>query len=130
MRELSDLEKVEQDRNMVVVCCGSSITEYASQIRKFIEDRNAVVIGMNKMTNFITPKYHLWTNKKRWKHYGHICKEESIKLIDWFNDYEGRLLTFSPFRFFPRTSFLYVKAALTPEEAHLRRSVTKFENES
>ena len=88
MRKLSDLEDVEKDRNMIVVCCGSSITEYYFQIKKFIADHNAVVIGMNKMTNFITPKYHLWTNKKRWKNYSNICKEESIKLIGESLDFD------------------------------------------
>lgn len=81
MRKLSDLENIEKDRNMIIVCCGSSITDYKKEILQFIKDEDAVAIGMNKMTNLITPKYHLWTNKKRWNKYGHTAKKESIKLI-------------------------------------------------
>ena len=81
MRKLSDLENIEKDRNMIVVCCGSSITDYEKEILQFIKSKDAVAIGVNKMTNLVTPKYHLWTNKKRWSNYGHTAKKESIKLI-------------------------------------------------
>lgn len=81
MRQISDLENIERGRDTVVAACGSSLTENKDKILEFIKKRDAVVIGMNKMTNFVTPKYHLWTNRKRWNRYGHVCKKESIKLI-------------------------------------------------
>lgn len=88
MRNLSDLENIEKGRNMIVICCGSSITDYKEEIRQFIKDKDAVSIGMNKMTNLMTPKYHLWTNKKRWKNYGNTAKKESIKLIGYGLNFE------------------------------------------
>lgn len=88
MRKLCDLENVEHGRNMIIVCCGYSITEYKDKIRDFIKEKDAVAIGMNKMTNLVIPKYHLWTNKKRWKHYGHIMKLESIGLIGGGLDFD------------------------------------------
>ena len=54
-------------------------------------------------------------------------QEEAKKLLGWLNDYQKRLTTCSKFKYFPVTSFVYVKIPSKDESAHIKRAKQKFE---
>lgn len=72
--ELKDLEK---GKDIVIVGAASSVKTYLDRIKSFIDNRNAITIGINKMSDLIVPDYHVWTNKQRWLDYGKCTNRKS-----------------------------------------------------
>ena len=76
-----EIDNLEKGHNMVVVGAGGSLKDFKSDIVKFIDKVDGSVIGINKMTDFYFPKYHLWTNRQRWGSFGSCINSGSILLF-------------------------------------------------
>jgi len=63
------------------VGAGGSISFLSDAINKYINKNNCVSIGINNMASVVTPNYHLWTNKKRYKEYGSCVDTKSALLV-------------------------------------------------
>lgn len=57
-------------KNIMVVGAGYSVKQYGDQLRSYIYDHGYTTIGINNMTSFCHPDYHLWTNRQRYGKYG------------------------------------------------------------
>ena len=77
---LADRIGCEKGKTMLVVGAGGTLRENADAVKKFIQKENAVTIGINKMTEFCVPNYHLWTNQQRYRDFGQCISPDS-KLI-------------------------------------------------
>jgi len=80
VNRLSWYENTEQDRDFVIVGAGDGTRKYYQKIRHFIKDERLVTIGINKMTDFFIPDYHLWTNNQR-LHDQRNCIRSQSKLM-------------------------------------------------
>lgn len=65
---------------MLVIGAGGTLREYEEPIKDFISDSRPVTIGINYMTNFCIPDYHLWANKQRYLDFGD-CIDKSSKMM-------------------------------------------------
>jgi len=64
-KELSWYAGCEAGNDILIVGAGGTLRTHYEQIQKFIEKINPTIIGINKMTDFVLPHYHLWTNNQR-----------------------------------------------------------------
>ena len=62
---LRTIQKETEGRPIVIVCPGASIAEKQDEIRTFVGNRDAVVISVNFVPKFVTPKYVFCANVKR-----------------------------------------------------------------
>jgi len=71
--------------DFLIVGAGSSIQDNRDSIDNFIAKRKPVIIGINNMTGFCLPTYHVWTNTKRLQEFGdNIFKESKLILSKKF----------------------------------------------
>ena len=77
VKPFADCVGCEKGKSFLIIGAGGSLREYSDPIKKFIEKENAVTIGINKMTGFHIPDYHLWTNKQRWHDFGDCISSDS-----------------------------------------------------
>jgi len=78
---LADCIDCEKGKPFLIIGAGGTLREYAEPIKAFIERENPVTIGINKMTGFHIPDYHLWTNKQRWRDFGDCISEKSALMF-------------------------------------------------
>lgn len=64
-KELSAYAGCEIYRDIMIIGAGASLKNYEDVIVKFVSVKNLILIGVNKMTDFLIPDYHLWTNNQR-----------------------------------------------------------------
>lgn len=69
------LEGKEKDNNVLIIGAGGTLSTHKKQIRRFVKEKKCSTIGINNMTSFITPKYHLWTNRERFGSFGKSVKK-------------------------------------------------------
>ena len=81
MTTIQDLINKEVNRKAVIIGAGASVKNYQNKISTFICKNNAVTIGINNMTEFWIPDYHLWTNTQRFRTYGNNIRAESKLLL-------------------------------------------------
>lgn len=77
MRRISDCIGCEAGSTMLVIGAGGTLREYEEPIKDFISDSRPVTIGINYMTEFCIPDYHLWTNKQRYRDFGGCINKQS-----------------------------------------------------
>lgn len=70
MKTIKDLENKEKGRPFLIVGAGSSTKIYLKGIRDYITKTIPTVIGINNITEYFIPHYHLWTNTQRFRTYG------------------------------------------------------------
>ena len=63
MRKLAECIDCEKGGNFLIVGAGGTLKEHAGAIKSFIDQSNSSTIGINYMTEFCVPDYHLWTNR-------------------------------------------------------------------
>lgn len=80
MNRLSQYNDADKGRDFVIVGAGASLKDHYQKIKQFIHKENLVTIGINKITNFIIPDYHLWTNNRR-LHDQMDCIDKRSKLM-------------------------------------------------
>tara|TARA_B100000614_G_scaffold262915_1_gene301203 strand:- start:25933 stop:26580 length:648 start_codon:yes stop_codon:yes gene_type:complete len=68
-------------RNLIIVGAGKTIVDNDSKLKDFIVDNDCKVIGINYMTNFCHPDYHLWTNRQRLKAFGQCIDAAKSRLM-------------------------------------------------
>ena len=81
MNTIKELLGVRKEQGAIIIGAGSSIKEYEKKIDTFIKKENLFIIGVNNMTAFWTPDYHVWTNNQRFRTYGKNIKPESTLLL-------------------------------------------------
>lgn len=70
------LNNIEKNNKLWVIGAGSSLKDFPIDYLK-----NDPTIGINNMTSYIVPKYHLWTNRKRWSEFGSNINKRSILIF-------------------------------------------------
>jgi len=78
---IADCIDCQKGATAVVIGAGGTLNDYAKSIKKFIDRDNVFTIGINNMTAFYVPSYHLWTNKQRWRDFGSCIDSEKSKLM-------------------------------------------------
>jgi len=74
-----------EDRNFLVLVNGPSLVEYKSQINRFIDELNPILIGTNWLGGHFTPDYHVFNNKDIFeKHLNEVSKESTLLLSSSF----------------------------------------------
>lgn len=53
-------------RPFLIVGSAATLKEDFFKIKRYIADVQPIMIGINRMTEFVIPHYHLWTNKERY----------------------------------------------------------------
>ncbi len=81
MKTIESLINRHKGRRALIIAAGSSIREYENKIEKFILEEKPIVIGINNITDFFIPNYHLWTNTKRFRNFGKNILHESEILL-------------------------------------------------
>lgn len=65
----------------LIIGAGATIKENQEQINNFIQSTKPFTIGINNMTEFWVPDYHLWTNTQRFRTYGKNIDPNSSLLL-------------------------------------------------
>ena len=68
-------------RDFLVLANGSTLKEYKTQIKKFINKINPVVLGANYLGGLFVPDYHAFNNKRRFVDYIDTVNKNSRLLI-------------------------------------------------
>ncbi|HAL45839.1 MAG: hypothetical protein A2Y12_04190 [Planctomycetes bacterium GWF2_42_9] len=89
-KTITDCIDIEKGKPFLIIGAGGTLKEYQKQIKAFIEKKQPVTIGINKMTDFHIPDYHLWTNKQRWKEFGN-CVNTKSKIM-FASDFKSKLI--------------------------------------
>lgn len=79
--EYNDIQNIEKDKNILIIGAGRSIIDHKDKINNFIIKNNCVTIGINNISNFGTPDYHMWTNRQRFGAYGKTISSKSKLII-------------------------------------------------
>jgi len=70
-----------RSRPFLIVGSASTLKEDFTRIKRYIKDIQPVTIGINKMTDFIIPDFHLWTNNERFHNLGGCIHPLSTLLL-------------------------------------------------
>ena len=81
MKTIENLINIHRGRKALIICAGSSVKEYENKINSFILEEKPFIIGVNNITKFFMPDYHLWTNTKRFRTFGKNIYPESELLL-------------------------------------------------
>ena len=81
IRKISDCIDCQKGTTAVVIGAGGTLKEYEEPIKSFLSRDNIFTIGINNMTSFHVPTYHLWTNKQRWRDFGSCINSEKSELM-------------------------------------------------
>ena len=81
MKTIKNLINKHVGRRALIICAGSTIKTYKSEIDTFISKNKPIVIGVNNITGFFVPHYHLWTNTKRFRDFGKNISRKSELLL-------------------------------------------------
>ena len=77
MKTIQKILNTEKGKNALIVGAGASINSHKDKIEAFIEDKIDITFGINNMTSFIVPDYHVWTNRQRLLDFGDNIHKES-----------------------------------------------------
>lgn len=81
MKTIKDLVGTRKGENALVICAGSSTRKNREQINGFVAKTSSFTIGINNITDFYIPRYHLWTNTKRFRTFGKNIYPKSTLLL-------------------------------------------------
>ena len=81
MKTIESLINKHKRRRALIIASGSSVREYENKIDSFIHEEKPFIIGINNITEFFIPDYHLWTNTKRFRDFGKNILPESELLL-------------------------------------------------
>ena len=70
-----------KNRNVLIICPGSSLNKYSKRIKKYIRKNNITTIGCNNISKFIIPDYHVWGDPLRYERFGYTSSEKSIMVF-------------------------------------------------
>ncbi len=81
MNTIKNLIDTRKGSSALIIGAGASIKENRNSINNFISENNPFIIGINNMTEFWIPDYHLWTNTQRFRTYGENIHRDSNLLL-------------------------------------------------
>jgi hypothetical protein len=81
MKTVKDLVNIKTGESALIVAAGSTVSLYRDKIWNFIVQEELFTIGVNNITNFFIPNYHLWTNTKRFRTFGKNIHKKSEVLL-------------------------------------------------
>lgn len=81
MKTIESLIDKHKGRRALIIAAGSSVKEHEYKIDAFILKEKPFTIGINNITDFFIPDYHLWTNTKRFRNFGKNILHESELLL-------------------------------------------------
>lgn len=90
IRKFANCIDCEKGKTFLIIGAGGTLKQYSEPIKAFIEKYKPVTIGINKMTDFHIPDYHLWTNKQRWEDFGGCINEKSKMMFA--SDFEQKMI--------------------------------------
>lgn len=80
---LSEMLGCESGKSALIIGAGGSIREHEESIRRFIRKAKPVTYGINNMTGFCVPDYHLWTNQQRYRDFGNCINAKSKMMFGY-----------------------------------------------
>lgn len=75
-----------EGRDFLILANGPSLKQFKSQIDRFIEKVNPVVMGTNHLSGLFVPDYHAFNNKKRFMRYMDSVSPSSRLLLSQYFD--------------------------------------------
>lgn len=81
MKTIFDIKNSQKGRSVLVLGSGGAIKTYGSMVKKLIKNDNLKTIGINNISSFHVPDYHVWTNTGRLKEFGHTINSSSVVLF-------------------------------------------------
>jgi len=81
MKTVKNLIDIYHRQEALIICAGTSTKIYQKKIQKFIDENKPFIIGINNITDFFIPQYHLWTNTKRFRSFGNKIHKSSNVLL-------------------------------------------------
>jgi hypothetical protein len=81
MRTIKDLINKEKDKKFLILCTGSTVKEKKKEIDNFIEREKPILVGVNNLSGFWVPDYHIWTNNGRFRTFGKNINSKSTLLL-------------------------------------------------
>lgn len=70
-----------KNRNILIVCSGSTVVDYKDKIVSFINKYNILTIGCNNITHILTPDFHIFADFQRYQEFGNMIKESSTPIF-------------------------------------------------
>ena len=81
METIKDLVNTRKGESALIIGAGAAIKEEADNIDAFIKRKKPFTLGINNMTSFWVPDYHVWTNTQRFRTYGESINPNSHLLL-------------------------------------------------
>ena len=81
MKAVCDIKGEFDDKDVVIIGAGGTLSLYKDKLNKFIIANNVKTIGINNMVGICSPDYHLWTNTKRYIDFGSCISPKSIPIF-------------------------------------------------
>ena len=81
MKKLKHMLGAEKGKEVLIIGAGGSISKYRSSILKFIKQSGVSTIGVNNMVDLVVPKYHVWTNSRRYRKFRSCINTSSILMM-------------------------------------------------
>lgn len=81
MNTIKNLIDTRKGESALIIGAGASIKENRNSINNFISENDPFIVGINNITEFWIPDYHLWTNTQRFRTYGQNIHRDSILLL-------------------------------------------------
>jgi len=67
--------------HVLIIGSGSTLLDYDKEIKYFIKNNDVITFGCNNMHHILTPDYHFWTDKSRYKKFGKNMSKKSIAVF-------------------------------------------------
>jgi len=81
LRDIEELLGCEKGNRILIIGSGGTLKEEGQKVINLARSSDVVTIGINNMTGLMIPKYHLWTNFKRYKTFSSVIDPESVLLL-------------------------------------------------
>lgn len=81
MQTVEDILDSRKGESALIIGAGATIKTYKEQIDLFINKTAPFTIGINNMTDFWVPMFHVWTNNQRFRTYGKNINSKSNLLL-------------------------------------------------
>jgi len=81
MRTIKDLIGKEKGKKFLILCTGATVKERKKEIDNFIEKEKPILVGVNNLSGFWIPDYHIWTNNRRFRTFGKNINPKSTLLL-------------------------------------------------
>ncbi len=88
-KEFESFKGEIKDREILVVCPGSSLMKEKESIEQFIKEKNPIVIGANVVTDIIDLDFAFYSNSKRYSQASYAQDKKKCKIVATSNIYNS-----------------------------------------